>query len=149
MTPNELRRFESKVTRTDSGCWIWVGARLRSGGYGAMRLDHDGATVRVHRVAYEHFVGSIPSGMCVCHRCDNPTCCNPQHLWLGTRGDNARDSVRKGRRHRPRQKLTVEIVRKMRAQRGDGATYASLARKYSISPTTALHACRGTTWRNA
>jgi hypothetical protein len=73
---------------------MWTAARF-SNGYGAFRLGE--RQVRAHRYAYETFVGPIPEGYCICHRCDNRPCCNPAHLFLGTHLDNAHDRERKGR----------------------------------------------------
>jgi len=86
-------RFWSKVERTDT-CWVWRGAKSGPG-YGAMRIS--GRRVGTHRLSYELFVGPIPAGMHVCHTCDNPPCCNPAHLFLGSAADNQHDKARKGR----------------------------------------------------
>jgi hypothetical protein len=77
-------------------CWNWTGAKLKSGGYGAFRLD--GLTLRAPRVAWAlTHGGESPGQLFVCHRCDNPPCCNPRHLFLGTAKDNTDDKDRKGR----------------------------------------------------
>lgn len=75
-------------------CWVWKGSKLPSG-YG--RVSWQGKTTYAHRVAHLLAHGAIPAGMCVCHHCDNPPCCNPSHLWLGTQQDNMADRDRKGR----------------------------------------------------
>jgi hypothetical protein len=75
-------------------CWPWTGART-SWGYGNTRVD--GKTVGTHRVAWQLTHGPIPAGMSVLHRCDNPPCCNPRHLFLGSPLDNKADSIAKGR----------------------------------------------------
>lgn len=80
----------SMVEATDSGCWDWLGQRSQEG-YGRL------GEVFAHRLAYEAFRGPIPPGMYVCHTCDNPPCCNPDHLFIGTNADNVRDSMSKGR----------------------------------------------------
>lgn len=93
-----MERFWAKVKK-GSGCWIWTGARTTSG-YGFFNLPRNGLPKRVvkaHRYAWTLAQGAIPDGMFVCHSCDVPLCCNPEHLWLGTHDENMRDMVRKGR----------------------------------------------------
>lgn len=87
-------RFWAKVRKTDAGCWEWSGATSH-GGYGVFRLNRK--NIGAHRISYEHSYGSIPSGLYVCHRCDNPPCVNPEHLYLGTPSENAREMRSKGR----------------------------------------------------
>lgn len=87
-------RFLARVEQT-SGCWIWRGNVRVRGGYG--RLGYCGRPQLAHRVAYQIFVGPIPEGMDVCHRCDNPPCVRPDHLFVGTALDNIKDSIKKGR----------------------------------------------------
>lgn len=81
----------------DSCCWEWQGCRI-SYGYG--RVRYDGKTRFAHRVAWELTHGQIPDGLCVLHICDNPPCCNPAHLFLGTKADNNADKVSKNRQAR-------------------------------------------------
>lgn len=86
-------RFLSKV-RINNTCWEWIGAKLR-GGYGNINID--GHTFQAHRVSYFIYNGEIPDGMIVCHSCDNPSCVNPKHLFLGTHKINTQDKISKGR----------------------------------------------------
>lgn len=89
-------RFYRYVLIAD-GCWLWTGAKNRMG-YGVFQIGRRGeGTVLASRYAWEFFCGDIPDGLCVLHRCDTPACVNHRHLFLGTRADNNRDMVAKGR----------------------------------------------------
>jgi len=79
-------------------CLVWSGARVK-GGYGLFRMVVGGVRIDIatHRFAWELAFGPIPEGMLVCHKCDNPPCCRPDHLFLGTHADNAVDRFAKGR----------------------------------------------------
>lgn len=93
-------RFWEQVEKTES-CWNWIGACGR-GGYGAIGREFHGKkalTIRAHRASWEIHFGPIPDGMLVCHKCDNPPCVNPSHLFLGTHEDNAKDRSAKGRNY--------------------------------------------------
>ncbi len=90
-------RFWAKVDKT-SECWTWTAATFGPGRYGCFVAIIRGIkTTSAHRASYLLSVGDIPIGMEVCHRCDNPPCVRPEHLFLGTRKDNAMDSSKKGR----------------------------------------------------
>lgn len=101
-----VARFWKNVKRaTGDGCWTWTGTRSKTGqrgsyhrgaGYGHFMVA-DQKRVQAHRYSWELHFGPIPAGMVVCHRCDNPTCVRPDHLWLGTHKDNVHDMIRKGR----------------------------------------------------
>ena len=86
-------RFWKFIEKTDY-CWNWKGGRSGNGyGYFSEEWNHQ---VRAHRFSYELHKGKIPEGMVLCHACDNKICVNPEHLWVGTSGDNTRDAVKKG-----------------------------------------------------
>ncbi len=100
--PYQLRltmeeRFWAKVLRSaDSECWGWTAATVQ--GYGVIGLSHRGTgNMLAHRYSYLIHKGPIPDGMEVCHTCDNPPCCNPAHLFLGSHTDNMDDAYAKGR----------------------------------------------------
>jgi hypothetical protein len=94
-------RFWAKVDkRGPDDCWPWTGARRRRG-YGVISVGagSNRKMVVASRLSWEMANGAIPPGMMICHKCDNPPCVNPGHLFLGTGADNARDTVRKGRNY--------------------------------------------------
>ncbi len=94
MFPSLNPRFWANVEKTDS-CWLWRGPKYVNG-YGMWNPKHN-KRFRAHRAAYANLVGVIPTGLYVCHRCDNRLCINPAHLFVGTHMDNTRDCMSKGR----------------------------------------------------
>ena len=97
-----IDRVLNRVVRIPfSGCWVFTGA-TNEFGYGIVGTGGRGSpNDRAHRITYRHFCGDIPAGMFVCHECDVPSCCNPNHLFLGTNQDNVNDMVRKKRNSPP------------------------------------------------
>ncbi|APD19630.1 endonuclease [Pectobacterium phage PP74] len=93
MTLKEKLEAYSKVSPT--GCWEWQRSRLPSG-YGLISIGHQ-KQAYAHRVSYREFHGEIPEGLVVRHKCDNPCCCNPEHLEVGTHKDNMQDCKKRGR----------------------------------------------------
>lgn len=90
-----------KHVDTTGACWVWTAAKVggdMSMGHGVMRLQDPVRNALVHRVSWELHYGPIPDGFCVLHRCDNPPCVRPDHLFLGTKADNTADMMRKGRK---------------------------------------------------
>lgn len=87
-------RFLEKVKKSDNDCWIWLGGK-KENGYGT--FQYKGKLIGAHRAAYLMWKGEIPSGYYVCHTCDNPSCVNYNHLWVGTNSENIQDAKRKGR----------------------------------------------------
>lgn len=160
-----VERFWKYVQKTD-GCWLWTGS-ANGHGYGQLsKPDEGGKRMRpfaAHRLSYEIHSGVIPAGLYVCHRCDNPPCVNPAHLFLGTAKDNMVDARDKGRMRGPRlvgrqqsqAKLTEDAVREIRAvyARRSGAkvpdgTRVSLARKFGVSVNLISHVAAGIDWRH-
>ena len=106
-------RFWQKVFKAPDGCWYWQGSRDTKD-YGVFILNTNktqGIRDRryAHRFVWELLHGTIPNNLCVLHRCDNPPCVNPDHLFLGTRGDNIKDMLRKHRH--PKMMLTDRCCR--------------------------------------
>jgi hypothetical protein len=130
---------DSSLPEPMSGCWLWLGKLYRNG-YGSAWTH--GAEAYAHRASWEAFVGPIPTGLSVLHRCDTPACVNPEHLWLGTHRDNMRDMTMKGRHARigltgerhPAAKITEETARQIRQRRGENQR--ALAREFGVSQAT-------------
>lgn len=95
LTLKTLREKLIENSKTNkNGCWEWVKYKNQDG-YGRIRVN--GKKKLAHRASFEEFVCNIPEGMIVCHRCDNPSCIKPEHLFLGTHKDNCHDAITKGR----------------------------------------------------
>lgn len=152
ITPLFDRVREGIAVGGEDDCWEWTKARNKVSGYGAIN-DGAGKIVGAHRVAYQMEFGDFDPALDVLHHCDNPPCCNPKHLFLGTAKDNADDMVAKGRaRPNPRKgmkhhaaKLTDDIVREIRASRD---RHIDLARKHGVSGTTIQYVRERKTWRH-
>ncbi len=131
-------RFWEKVDRSNpDGCWAWKAARKRNG-YGEIGSDGGrGQPLAAHRISYQLNVGPIPDTFCVCHRCDNPSCVNPAHLFLGTRQDNMRDALRKARLPRATAWQTVRALRRDYIR--EPQPVCILADRYGVSESTAGH----------
>jgi hypothetical protein len=145
-------RLMAKVVKgaSEDACWAWTGARYAFG-YGTIGTSkgNDGA----HRVSYRLFVGPIPDGMCVLHRCDNPECANPKHLFTGSKKDNAVDRNAKGRGKNPRhvgvKNPNAKLVpSQVLAIRESSLSAAEASEKYGVSQAQALRIKRGERWRH-
>lgn len=148
--------FEDRIDKTGH-CWEWIGPKDRDG-YGQLTLGKRGTQVRAHRYSWELSNGPIPEGMFVLHRCDNPSCVNPRHLFLGTQTDNMRDMVAKGRgpdvsgESNPRAKLSREDVRQIirharHVPHHKGLTHQELAKRFGVSKSLISQIAQKRIWR--
>lgn len=143
-------RFWAKVDKSDpDGCWIWIGS-TSGAGYGRFHVNRRG--VLAHRVAYALVHGTAPAGIMLCHRCDNPKCVRPDHLFPGTQKDNMRDCSLKKRsnragEHNGKSKLNWQAVADIRRRcQGDKAGMQALADEYSVAVDTIRRVIKGCAW---
>jgi hypothetical protein len=142
-------RFWPMVSRSDRGCWEWVGSKVN--GYGRLNSGgRNGTSLIASRVSYELNVGPIPAGFHICHTCDNPSCVKPSHLFLGTDAANTEDKVRKERQPKGtvhwKAVLDEEKVREIRYLRSEGWALKSIARIFGISKETVSAIARRKRW---
>lgn len=138
-------RFWKKVKKAENGCWEWQ-ASCDKKGYGQIRFN--GTMIKAHRKMWEIVKGPIPEGLCVLHRCDNPPCVNPDHLFLGTMKDNSQDMVKKGRCAWNSVKLTANQIIEIRKQYTTGSVlYRELAEKHGVAVSTIGSIIRKETWK--
>lgn len=143
------RRMAAKVARgSPEECWNWTARATCCGGYGAINAGR-GPKLRAHRVAWALAGGTLPGGAVICHRCDNPKCCNPAHMFLGTQAENAADMREKGRGVSPpthwgerHHKATIPDadIPKILA---DPRSHATVAKDYGVSMNTIWRIRRG------
>lgn len=140
--------FWQQVEKTDT-CWLWSRGRDLCG-YG-MLVREDGVTDRSHRMAWILTFGEIANGLCVCHKCDNPPCCRPDHLFLGSHTDNMRDATIKGRMAfgERRSHFTEKDVVAIRVARQQGLTYRKIAERFQSTPGVVRAIAVGANWRRA
>jgi HNH endonuclease len=171
-TPKDMVRFWAKIDRSGD-CWVWTAATGNQG-YGQFVVNH--RKIRAHRIAFELAYGPIPTGLLVLHRCDNPPCCNPDHLFLGTQADNVDDMVEKrrhgthvhperratGSRHGSQTKpeklkrgeavhtarLTADDVRDIRARAAAGSSQRKLAALYGVAQSNIAAIVLRKTWKH-
>ncbi len=149
-------RFEAKfLGDPNSGCWLWDASIQPppSLPYGRFQLSkRKGAYA--HRVAYELYIGPIPQGLSVLHKCDTPPCVNPSHLFLGTYADNNRDKETKGRANHAHGvghgmvKLSHQEVVNIKKLLAIGFSLRSLAKRFKVHRCTILDIKMGRTWKH-
>jgi hypothetical protein len=147
----DVERFMVKVARGNRDvCWPWKAAKSPRG-YGRFKLRGAGM-IEAHRVAFFVATDIHPRHGVVCHACDNPSCCNPAHLFLGTQAANLVDMDRKGRRAIGRthglSRLTSEATRQIRVAFAQGQKQSELARRFGVSQQCISDVVRGRRWRH-
>ena len=131
----QSRIMRDSIPVPEAGCWLWERA-ICTGGYGQLRVD--GVATKAHRASWLAFRGEIPEGMFACHRCDTPSCVNPDHLFIGSALDNARDRDKKGRANsckgakHGRSKLNVGQVVEIRRRYMAGEKQKDLAAEFGV-----------------
>lgn len=132
----------------ETGCIEWTGALMHQG-YG--HINWRGKVHRTHRLSYAAVNGDIPEGMFVCHKCDNPKCMNPEHLFLGTRSDNLADMVQKKRstigERNPMSKVNAATVQAIRIWGQTGMFHKKIAEKFGITREAVGLILRGERWK--
>lgn len=163
MNPSTVKRFWLKVKKSEN-CWEWTASK-RHKGYGAFVWCSNGEVIqgRAHRFSWILHHGAIPDGLCVLHKCDNPRCVRPNHLFLGTKADNNRDMKKKGRNvpggtygkdgyqrgeNHHAAKLNETQVRAMRNDRLVGMSYNDISKKYGIAIGATYRICKGSAWKH-
>lgn len=152
------QRFWPKVDTSagPNGCWTWTAHRTAAG-YGQIGAGkRESGLLLAHRVSFELHHGPVKEGMFVCHRCDNPPCVNPGHLFLGTAEDNSHDAREKGRLVMPRlvgesaapAVLTERDALQVLARRRRGELLRTLAAEFGVSETTISSIATGKTWKH-
>ncbi len=144
------KRFWSKVNKlTEQECWNWLASRDKDG-YG--QSYYNSKFIASHRLSWILHYGDIPSKLFVCHTCDNPSCVNPKHLFLGTNSDNMLDMVakkrnpyRKGSKH-GMSKLNEHQVKFIKQLLSNGRTVYSIAKEYKVSQGTIRNIKFNLTW---
>jgi hypothetical protein len=135
LTEFQIKRFFERVDKTEK-CWIWTGSKNYFG-YGT--ANWKGLPSRAHRISWIIHFDKIPKGMHILHKCDNPSCVNPKHLWIGTHTDNMRDRQAKGRANHACgenqwiSKLSERDVREIRRSYAAGEmTQVALSKKFKV-----------------
>lgn len=142
-SPTIADRLNRRLVRAANGCLEWTGGQYRFGHGSIARGARTAGNDATHRVAWMLEHGPIPDGMFVCHHCDNPPCCEPTHLYLGTAASNTNDMRNRNRfvalrgEASPRCRITDQQVRQMRADYPNICSYTKIARQYGIDKTYA------------
>ena len=149
-----ISRFISRIElNSKTGCWEWSRRGTVAKSYGQFKIAK--VTYKAATISFALFVRPVPMGLCVCHKCDNPPCVRPDHLFLGTQNDNVQDCWGKGRgREFPDQKGESNVASKLTEKHvfflrnHYKPPMSTWAKKYGVSEATLYHALKGDTWRH-
>lgn len=144
--------FNKFVIKNKDECWDWSGCAPKNPGYGQFRYSMK--IERAHRASWLIHYGEIPLGMHVLHKCDNPICSNPKHLFLGTHADNMRDSINKNRNgvigksgeQNHMSKLKYDDVQQIRELIASGVTHLEISKKYNVHVSRISDIKNNRTW---
>ena len=147
-----IERFHEKwELDKESGCWVWT-ASTAGKGYGQIKIPGQRRNIYAHQLSYIIHYGEIPSGMMVCHTCDNPRCVKPSHLFLGTAKDNLQDMKLKGRHlngaKNAKSKLTDEQVRAIHMLSREGLSQGKLGKTFGVSQGQIFRILKGYRWNH-
>lgn len=147
-------RFNAKWEKDESGCWIWSGCKAGKG-YGILKIPKTRKQIYAHRLSYLIHRGEIQEGEYVLHRCDNPACVNPAHLFLGSAKDNAQDMAAKGRHlfgernKNPEQILTSrDVVKIKKLLAMNSFSQKEIGRMFCVAQITISRIHRGLRWKH-
>ncbi len=152
---SNLCNIKINIKIDENDCWIWQKTKDISG-YGEV-MDYDTHKCKkVHRFTYELFIGTIPEGKFVLHKCDIRACCNPDHLWIGNQSDNIKDATQKNRMKNQFQsherhwnhKLTLEEVKEIKEMKKMGIASKDIANNFGVHVETIRDILKGRTWKN-
>lgn len=151
----KLKRMEDSFERMvirQKGCWGWKGITHHSRGYGRLNFKSKNTTIAAHRASWMIYRGSIPDGLHVLHKCDNPSCTNPDHLFIGTNFENVRDMVYKNRQakgsYAGTSKLNEEQVLEIKSQLSGGIDKKTIAAEFGVTKECVYHIQIGKTWKH-
>lgn len=144
--------FNKVYPEPNTGCWLWAGASHPRYGHGCLNGKYYNGFNWTHRYSFFIHNGEFDRSLCVCHRCDNPCCVNPDHLFLGTSAENQHDKIRKGRQQKGEghflAKLTNKDVRDIRDLKASGLSLGEIAKAYDMGIVSIFDIVHRKNWKH-